>query len=710
MAKKTKRSGSGQMKMRPRARLISLLGEELISDEPVAVVELVKNAYDADASEVRIDFECNETGEATAVSIADNGIGMSLDTVLTAWLEPGTIMKKRGKQSPSGRIYQGAKGVGRFAAARLAGSLFMETKQEGKPNGVSVLLDWGCFNDDSYLDEIVIDYQVAKFDHIKHGTTLSLIDVKSRKLWREEDYRSLHNRLSRLISPFDAEFHSDFSIELNIPGYADLTGRVEAHSLTSSPKYRLQGSLNGKGVFNGSIEVDGKLRKEIVNKKIGSKNEFVKCGSIEVEIRAWDRDRPGLAPYMAQYGQTMTQIRKILNEHSGVSIYRDGFRVHPYGEQGNDWLSLDTRSRQTPTRCLANNQVVAAIRISSKENPGLKDRTTREGLVHNDEYEALTDWFIRLLAVLEEERYAIRPRNDRQAEQQTTLFEAFDLTEVLDSVDRELGKKHPVTKLVKSKDRDLKDGIKRLQEHYSRVLLAAGIGQLVDVVVHEIGAPLGKATREINYIQKLIFENNCLSLRDALEDNEQVAILNGFENINRWLDQIANFRQRLAPKAAARRNRATSFSVQDEIYDNIALYKSLLSKQCIEPDLRMPKNSVDVKMSRSNLGQIIANLLDNSIYWLTKHHGAGEGGNLEIRLTKLSKGFRIRVSDDGPGVVDEDLERIFDQEFSRKPNGMGLGLFISRQIIEPYGRLIYRDDCDLGGACFEASFEQKVGL
>jgi signal transduction histidine kinase len=76
----------------------------------------------------------------------------------------------------------------------------------------------------------------------------------------------------------------------------------------------------------------------------------------------------------------------------------------------------------------------------------------------------------------------------------------------------------------------------------------------------------------------------------------------------------------------------------------------------------------------------------------------------------LKNGFRIRVCDDGPGVAEEDRERIFDQEFSRKPNGMGLGLFIARQLIEPYGKLIYRDDCKLSGACFEASFEQGVGL
>ncbi len=76
----------------------------------------------------------------------------------------------------------------------------------------------------------------------------------------------------------------------------------------------------------------------------------------------------------------------------------------------------------------------------------------------------------------------------------------------------------------------------------------------------------------------------------------------------------------------------------------------------------------------------------------------------------LEKGFKVRFCDDGPGIPERDRERIFEQYFTTKPNGMGLGLYIARQVIEPYGKLIYRDDCKLSGACFEAVFERKVGL
>ncbi len=162
------------------------------------------------------------------------------------------------------------------------------------------------------------------------------------------------------------------------------------------------------------------------------------------------RERLGLTPYMLEYDQSLRGIRGILDEYCGVSIYRDGFRVHPYGEKGVDWLSLDTRSRQTPTKRLANNQIVSAIRVSRDGNPDLLDRTTREGLVHNQEYQSLIDWFTRVLDLLVEQRYIIRPREETKPEEKSTLFEPFDMSDVVTETDKQRGKKHPGIKMVKN--------------------------------------------------------------------------------------------------------------------------------------------------------------------------------------------------------------------------------------------------------------------
>jgi len=692
--------------MRPRARLISLIGDELISDEPVAVVELVKNAYDADATKVTVAFSGEDPTDPHTLVISDNGVGMSLDTVLAGWFEPGTVMKRTEDRSPGGRMYQGAKGIGRFAAARLAESLYMETKQKRQAEGVSVLLEWGRFDEQSYLDEIELDYDIGPVGVASHGTSLTLVNLHARKHWTDDDYLDLHDRLSRLISPFENESGereiASFEIQLVVPGHPELTGAVEPHRLTKMPKYKLSGRIDTAGAFSGSLEIDDEEVKTYSQHKLGSKDESVSCGPFSVEIRAWDRDPAGLARYMLEFDAKVTAIRNILNRYSGVSIYRDGFRVHPYGEQGNDWLGLDRRTRQHPTMRLANNQVIAAIRISRSDNPELRDRTTREGLVHTPSYHAFVDWFTRILALLEEERYRVRPREDAKPEEVSTLFEVFDMTEVVRAADSELGQRHPVSRLVKKKDSDIRAGVVRLQEHYSRVMMAAGLGQLVDIVVHEIGAPLGRANRALARLERTV--------KRTLEGSIQETFSKQITDIKAFLEQLGNQREMLMPKTAGRRGRAMAFSVQEEILANLGLFESLLAKQGIRPELRAPKDPLVVHMSRSVLGQVVANLLDNSIYWLTRHHGDGKGGKINIHLSHLESGFRILFCDDGPGIAPEDSERVFDMNFTRKPNGMGLGLFVARQVIDNYGRLVLCDDCELSGACFEALFEQRVGL
>lgn len=691
---------TGTAKMRPRARLISLLGDELISDECVALVELVKNSYDADASHVDVAFAISAEGCPHELTIVDDGCGMTLETVLGSWFEPGTISKKSTEISPLGRVYQGAKGVGRFAAARLSKSLYMETKRDGDSLGVVVLVDWGRFDDTAYLDDVEITYEVVPLPHLHHGTKLTLIGLNEKHLWDEDDFTSLHDRLSRLISPFgDTE---DFNIHLEIPHHVELTGDVEPHPLTQSPKYHLSGEIDREGKFIGSIAMDGVSIKEFSGISLAKANEHVACGGFRVDLRAWDRDREGLSPYMLKYDLTLTGVRNVIKTFSGVSIYRDGFRVHPYGEAGNDWLGLDNRSRQNPTMRMANNQVIAAIRISRQGNSELRDRTTREGLVHNHAYSSLRDWFERILKLLEEERYRVRPRERDKPEETSAIFEVFDLTPVVDEADRQLGKQHPVSQLVRKSDSDIREGVIRLQEHYSRLLMTAGLGQLVDLVIHEIGAPVARAKREVAHLQTL-FEK-------ATSQSHSIEITEGLTKVQGWLEQIVSLRNRLDPKAAGRRGKTSSFDVREEIQGNLQLFENLIEKQKLKVTVRTPSTPVVVKMMRSSLGQILANLIDNSVFWLTRHHGDGKGGRIQITLTETEAGFKVTFCDDGPGIEESDRDRIFDHYFTTKPNGMGLGLYVARQVMERYGRIVYQDDCDLPGACFEALFEKNVGL
>ena len=692
----SKLAKTGSAVMRPRARLIGLIGEELISDEPVAVVELVKNSYDADASNVWVRFEGKDPDHPERIVVTDDGHGMDLNTVLKGWLEPGTLIKKEHGSSPAGRLYQGAKGIGRFAAARLAQHLFLESTKAGDTEGIVVLLDWGRFDDTSYMDEIALEYELRPLLDLAHGTRLTLEGL--RQPWDEKDYERLHARLSRLISPF-ADI-ADFTVHLDIPAHPELSGEVQPPEIILEPKYILKGRLDAKGRFNGEVLVDGQRRKRFSDKKLGGIEETPLCGPFEVEVRAWDRDREGLQQFVERFGRSVKQIRSTLDTFSGVNIYRDGFRVYPYGEKGNDWLNLDNRSRQNPVRHLANNQIVGAVRISRENNPDLKDRSNREGMILNAQHAALEGWFVEVLTLLEGERYDSRPRRETR-EPSEPLFEHFDIKELAAQARMALGKDHPIALLVTDTEKQLRVGIERVQEVFSTLLMSAGLGHMIDIVIHEIGSPLGKINKQLAILEK--------QLNEYLSDEQLIVINPQIVSIKAWLSQIHGLRGRLEPQTPAKRGRATTFDVKDEIEDNFELYKALIDKQKIKYEIISPHGEVMAKMSRAALGQILANLIDNSIFWIIRDKGVGNGGRIRIHLSRLKTGFRILFNDDGPGVEESDLGKIFEPYFTRKPNGMGLGLYIASLVIEPYGKLVYRADGELPGACFEAFFERRVG-
>ncbi len=693
----TKIAKSGSARMRPRARLISLIGDELISDEPVAVVELVKNAYDADASLVTVKFSGENPEKPDSIIITDDGVGMNLEVVLNSWFEPGTIAKKRQQKSPiKGRLYQGAKGIGRFAAARLAESLFLESRMADEANGVVVMLEWGKFDEESYLDEITVDYEVRPLPDFKHGTRLTLGGL--RKIWTREDYEELQTRLSRLISPFGEVI--DFEIILEIPAAPELSGRVEPPELILQPKYLLKGRLDKDGIFTGALNYEEKTLRTFKHHKLGGQKRQPLCGGFGLEIRAWDRDKESLDPLGQRLGMGIAEMRRTLDAFCGVSIYRDGFRVYPYGQKGNDWLNLDLRSRQNPVQSLANNQVVAAIQISRESNSELKDRADREGMVVNDHYLALKDWFVEVLLLLEKERYGLRPRQE-SAEKAQPLFEVFDLSSTVRQIRSELGPKHPVTVLISDTDKKIREGVDRIQEVFSRLLMSSGLGHMVDIVIHEIGAPLGKINRQLMLIQQDVETIKETPLLERIRKK--------IDALKPWLEQIFNLRQRLEPQTPAKRGRATSFKVHEEVEDNFQLYKSLLEKQGIKYEIQTPDEEIKAIMSRASLGQILVNLIDNAAYWISRERGAGKGGHIRVSIKKIEGGFSILFCDDGPGVAPEDRSRIFEPYFTTKPNGMGLGLYISRLIIEPYGKLLFHEEASLPGACFEAIFEKKVG-
>ena len=214
----------GTSRLRPRANIIRMLGDELISSDTVAVTELVKNSYDADATRVCIRFSGDISNGEGTIEVIDDGTGMSLDTVTSTWLEPASSTKRQRRRSPRGRRVLGEKGVGRFAAARLSNRVEMITREDSADNEIVVSFEWDAFNRSGYLDEIECVWEERRPKRIASGsgTVLRLLGINNK--WNEQNLEELRDSLSRIISPFESI--SDFTIELDVPvEFRDISGR-----------------------------------------------------------------------------------------------------------------------------------------------------------------------------------------------------------------------------------------------------------------------------------------------------------------------------------------------------------------------------------------------------------------------------------------------------------------------------------------------------
>jgi len=716
----------GSSSLRPRARIMRTLGDELISNNVVAIIELVKNAYDADATRVLIQFSQTNNG-TECIEIIDNGHGMSLETVKNVWMEPATLFKRHYTRSEFGsRPVLGNKGIGRFAASRLADNLELVTRRTRTSTEVVAFLDWTKFDDETkYLDEIKVDWLEREPVEIKnggyietlwkrstgdlpmstidleHGTILRLENLKSR--WTSELIQELRIGLARLVSPPVGDKEKppqrEFIIRLRERNNLDETAddRILPNHLLKNPPYTLQGLVNADGSINLQISLRDENRIVYVNDLYKPKDgEYTNCGPFGIMLEVWDLDKASLS-HLLKNGITLKDVRSTLNIAAGISIYRDGFRVMPYGEPFNDWLRLDNRSRQNPTLRLANNQIIGFVAISAEGNPELKDQSNREGIVEGPAMDDLRNILKVALSHIESERYKTRRPKGKENKgkgnnqhEEGGIFEGLDFGNILEFAQ----KKHPedieLIKALEEKENVLKLRLKRFKEVLSRYRRLSSLGQLIDGVLHEGRTPIGIIKNEA-ILGKLDITG--LGTPDCRE------ALNRFIVIEEQTSLLSDLFIRIEPFSGRRSGNPAVCELELLIRQSANVLQWKLRENKVK--ISIPSTSTKLLVVKSEIQEILVNLLDNSLHWLTEKPESEREIVVEVgRLGENS--LEIIVSDSGKGVPLEDRDFIFDPYFSKKPNGVGLGLTIVGEIVNDYygGRLELLDDGPLSGATF----------
>lgn len=730
--------------LRPRARLLRTLGEELISNEVVAVIESVKNAYDADATHVMIRLIGPlELGKGR-IEVIDNGHGMELNTVQTVWMEPATSSKKEKLWSDKfKRRHLGEKGIGRFASSRLANELEVVSRCEGASKEVYALFDWRQFDDDNkFLDEVLILWEEREPFDIRPGGEIDVLWKNEKKLppppqrqtgtilrmtglkqkWEGKQFEALRRGLARLVTP-KAPQDQNFTIELDLPDeFAQYSSKVESPEILKHPHYVVKGSVASDGSYNLHCEIresgidrqfkgrflrvkdaKGKIEVRSIENDIAPENSVgIVCGPLDLELKIWDRD--DLGNVIQKTHSSVQDIRRDLDAVAGINIYRDGFRVLPYGEPFDDSFRLDRRRVQNPTLRLSNNQIYGTVNIFADSNPDLKDQSNRQGMQENQAFDDFRDVMYFVLSKLEEMRWAAkRPPKGNAGNNKPVggIFNGFDLKPLSDFISAQLPKDSAAKELVEKTEAAFNVQLKEIQTVLSRYQRLATLGQLIDHVLHEGRQPIASINNEAD-----------LGIADMLRSTQPsqeigAKILKRLKNIRKQGDVIATAFRRMEPFGGRRRGRPAKLYLEEIIRDAFNVFEKDIERLHIKTTL--PQTETLVSVDPSEIQEVILNFLQNSLYWLEQTPEASR----EILVKVDRKGpnhVEILFSDSGPGVPLENREMIFEPYFSTKAEGVGLGLSIVGEIVTDYygGSLELLKDWPLKGVNLLVTLRKRV--
>lgn len=725
---------------RPKSRLVEILGKHLIKDNTVGLLELVKNAYDADATKVEVSLEHLESAEGTVITVADNGDGMTFATVTGPWLEPAhggkEQQKERAEKSKRGRLPLGEKGIGRFAAHKLGRRLTLVTRHLTSEKEVLLDIDWSAFeSQDAYLEDIhlhPVERTPTVFGDDGNGTLLIMRQARER--WRRNDLQRLQASLQKLKSPIRGA--KDFEVQLCCPDFPEFEN-LDSSDILGRAHFSLIGLVDADGViefdYTSSLDpaTDTKAdRRNLWNEMHPKLARSPTCGPFLFHLSAWLRT-PKL---LQEAGVTKEQ----LDAFCGVSLFRDGIRVLPYGDEGDDWLLLDKRRIDDPTRRLANNQVIGAVEVTQTDNRALVDKANREGLQENEAFFDFGDLVKAGARLLEQYSFATRqgltgrkrPGVPSKAELATTIAEveeasrraeaeSRDLTHALETAESK-GWVNPeaaqdlrqrmghLEAQVSAQRQKAEAANETVREVYSQddkeredFLHLVSVGLIAERFTHEFGRVMKQCTEAMQQLR-------IITKSDAPAAEAVQLLERNLAELQNELIPLGNVIHRSALLGREECDVALLF---DAIISN---NRSRLENASVDAEIKRVGGALVVKMRESLLAQVFDNLIDNAIYWLEQKTARDER---RLQISVDGDARTVLVTNTGPPVQPHVKSRLFQKFVTTKHQGHGLGLFICHELLAKHGATISLVDADgdtrcLSGACFlielpEASLRDK---
>ncbi len=804
-----------KLQFKTNSRHIGQLGRELVTDFVTALVELVKNAYDADAPSVRIMIE-NANTPNSRIIVADTGSGMTEDEFENRWMVIGTSNKLSLPYTPKGRKKAGKKGIGRFSVERLAerAVIYSYTAEEA----FKVFLNWNLYEEisvaglqqriqilrnkkdvsaakyilnqleyylelklkgndgieqeyvrekagrfvsdyeatfetaflDLFEDEILpllkkqekvelkledIDNPVEDIGNRERQETFKLLkemyalegregrDVHTglvmvleglRDNWRQKDIEKLQKELRLLIAPEFIEkdpFHIDLiANQFKIPEeisvnsildlrYAKVTARIYENGTRSEIRYS---------------DITGKNEEKHMEYEIP-----LLCGDVAFELYYFLRDSVHMTNETYNYRLAIG----ILNIYCGIKIYRDNFRVKPYGDIDNDWLGLDkAKVSDTHGYRVGNNQTIGVIKISDEKNPLLIDATNREGIIENEAYEHLKQFILSCIEVITEIRWEeyekTKPELEKAKEQrqkqkqiarnqknvqQKRYEDTLQLLKNGASFETVANSLEQWKSEEEKRQRETEEQYEKTEKAYEKYVEM----QETELSMYKNLATLGILTGNFGHETQDIISriDNTLSFYTEIApmiENQYFAKIT--DNIKSDFIRISGYSQMIVEfLSKKKRSPHTDLDFGKVLRGICHLYQGMLEAFHVDLQLKTEEN-IYFTMRQIDLESIIINMITNAFEQVKTR----QQKKIQIVFEQRDEDIYLYFEDNGPGILENMREEVFKPFITTKENGIGLGLNIVKDIVTNYGGKVHAEESkDLGGAKFVVHFMKE---
>ena len=725
-------------------RILRELGERLVKTPEVALVELVKNAYDADASECIVLYFPPES-----ITVIDNGSGMSLQEFISGWMRIGTSAKE---QLPiSGKYFRfitGEKGIGRFAVRFLGRTLDLESVADDKERGLRTKLtaqfNWPEFDRHEDLGSVEVPYQLVEVDEsVPTGTNLDITDLRSAA--NDLNLNAVRTGSIGVLSPLRSLFRQ-------LPGDRNVARDREGVDPGFTLKIQAEDTVDEGDVASDILDAyvlraSLKLREDKFDLRIfrrGQKRPYLKIvdtypndiGLMNADIRFFPR-RTGTFTNMPLDGR---KAQGWISENNGVAIFDRNFRVTPYGSPRNDWLRLQAdaaRNRRHPRSELAkkhfgmsqpvradpaqnwmlripqSSQLVGLVQVRGRRNrplkpldedKGLVASADRQGFVENSAFKQLRDLArgaVEALAYVDRQLQLEEAEAERKQLAETIRGRTKEaIAEVENSADISAQDKRRIVGALMETQRLAEEQRESSREKAQQLEVMSLLGVVAGFMTHEFGAALKEL--EESHLELVKAGKSIPHLREAAEQFEA-----HIEQLKEFVIYSTGYIR------GARNSPEKPYPVRPRlrqvkrIFGKYADVRNIAVEMAVDAKLEAPRVPVSL------YNGVALNLYTNALKAVTAKLG-GREGKIAFRAWNEGRWHYLEVSDTGIGIPSVLHERLFEPLFSTTEeradplgSGMGLGLAFVRRSVEAFGG---RADVVDAPAGFSTCFRVRLPL